>query len=96
MQNQLVVLHHFIVLLVRNLFNYERVAPMCTSHSNPKKAAAVAMATPCCPAPVSAIRRFFADEFGQQSLAHAVVQLVGSGVVQILSFQIDLAVADGP
>ncbi len=35
-------------------------APMYTSHSSPSSAAAVAVATPCWPAPVSAItRRFF-------------------------------------
>jgi len=32
---------------------------MYTTHSNPKSAAAVATATPCCPAPVSAMMRFF-------------------------------------
>ena len=32
-------------------------APMKISHSMPKSAAAVAVATPCMPAPVSAIRR---------------------------------------
>ena len=32
-------------------------SPMNTTHSIPKRAAAVAVATPCCPAPVSAMRR---------------------------------------
>ncbi len=32
-------------------------APMYTSHSSPSSAAAVAVATPCWPAPVSAITR---------------------------------------
>ena len=31
------------------------VSPMYISHSSPNNAAAVAVATPCCPAPVSAI-----------------------------------------
>jgi hypothetical protein len=34
-------------------------SPMKTSHSRPKRAATVAVATPCCPAPVSAITRLF-------------------------------------
>ena len=33
-------------------------APMWISHSSPSRAAAVASATPCCPAPVSAINFF--------------------------------------
>ena len=32
-------------------------SPMKTVHSSPNNAAAVAVATPCCPAPVSAIMR---------------------------------------
>ena len=32
---------------------------MYTTHSSPKRAAMVAVATPCCPAPVSAITRGF-------------------------------------
>ena len=33
-------------------------APMYTMHSRPSRAQAVAVATPCCPAPVSAMMRF--------------------------------------
>ena len=33
-------------------------SPMYTVHSKPMRAAAVAVATPCWPAPVSATRRF--------------------------------------
>ena len=46
---------------MRKTFNSWRAtstAPMYTLHSRPSNAAAVADATPCCPAPVSATMRF--------------------------------------
>ena len=64
-------------------------SPMKTSHSMPKRAATVAVATPCWPAPVSAMTRLFAHPPGQQGLAEGVVDLVGAGVVQVLAFQVD-------
>ena len=45
--------------------------PMKTSHSMPIMAAAVAVATPCCPAPVSAIRRGLAHLLRQKRLSQA-------------------------
>src|ERR1700730_11646936 len=45
---------------MRNTFNSCRrisSVPMYTTHSNPSSAHTVAVATPCCPAPVSAITR---------------------------------------
>ena len=38
-------------------WRFVSTSPMNTVHSRPKSAAAVAAATPCCPAPVSAIMR---------------------------------------
>ena len=38
-------------------WRFVSTSPMNTVHSRPKRAAAVAEATPCCPAPVSAIMR---------------------------------------
>ena len=45
---------------MRSTFGFWRAIstlPMYTTHSSPSRAAAVAVATPCCPAPVSAITR---------------------------------------
>jgi hypothetical protein len=47
---------------IRSTFNrWRRMSsePMYTTHSSPSSAHAVAVATPCCPAPVSAMTRFF-------------------------------------
>ncbi|EMI16986.1 hypothetical protein RMSM_06077 [Rhodopirellula maiorica SM1] len=41
----------------------------------------MALATPCWPAPVSAITRVFAHPQRQQGLANRVVNLVSTGVV---------------
>ncbi len=41
--------------------------PMNTSHSMPMSAAAVAVATPCWPAPVSAMRRVFPIRFASSA-----------------------------
>lgn len=60
----------------------------------PKYAPAVASATPCCPAPVSAISFFFAEIFREQRFAHAVVELVRARVVQVFALQVDAAAAD--
>ena len=51
------------------------------------------MATPCCPAPVSAMTRLLAHPHGQQGLAERVVDLVGAGVVQVFALQVDLRAA---
>jgi len=47
---------------IRNTFSAWRrmsSSPMYTTHSSPKRAHTVAVATPCCPAPVSAMMRRF-------------------------------------
>ena len=62
-------------------------APMYTLHSMPISAAAVALATPCWPAPVSATSRLLAHPLGQQRLAEHVVDLVRAGVVEVLALQ---------
>ena len=59
----------------------------------PERAQAVAVATPCCPAPVSAITRALAHAPGQERLAERVVDLVGAGVVEVFAFQVDLGPA---
>ena len=56
-------------------------SPMKTSHSISISAAAVAVATPCCPAPVSAMTRVLPIFLASRHLAQYVVDLVSSGVV---------------
>ena len=48
------------------------------------------MATPCWPAPVSAITRRLPIRSVKQGLAQRVVDLVRAGVVQVLALQVDL------
>ncbi len=43
------------------------LTPMKTTHSMPNRAAAVAVATPCCPAPVSAMRRVLPIFFARRA-----------------------------
>ena len=47
----------------------------------------MAVATPCCPAPVSAMMRVFPT--GQERLAQHVVDLVRSRVVEVFAFEDD-------
>jgi hypothetical protein len=49
----------------------------------------VAVATPCWPAPVSAITRRLPIRSGEQRLAQHVVDLVGAGVVEVLALEQD-------
>ena len=49
----------------------------------------MAVATPCWPAPVSAMTRFLPIRCGQQRLAEHVADLVGAGVVEVLALQQD-------
>ena len=56
---------------------------------SPSSAAAVAVATPCWPAPVSAITRRLPMRLGEQRLAEGVVDLVGAGVEQVLALEPD-------
>ena len=53
----------------------------------PNKAAAVAVATPCCPAPVSAIETVLSEALGEQCLPENVVDLVAAGVVEIFALE---------
>src|SRR3989440_8052107 len=53
------------------------IEPMYTVHGSPSRAHAAALATPCCPAPVSATMR----------LADRVVDLVRTGVCQVLALE---------
>jgi hypothetical protein len=55
------------------------------THSQPKRAATVAVATPCCPAPVSAMIRFFFHPLREQDLAEGIVDFVRAGVEQIFA-----------
>ena len=63
---------------------------MYTVHGSPRRAQAAALATPCCPAPVSATMRLRAEAPGEQRLPDGVVDLVGAGVRQVLALQPDL------
>ena len=49
--------------------------PMYTTHSSPSNAAAVADATPCCPAPVSATTRFFPIRLTSKACPNALLIL---------------------
>jgi hypothetical protein len=60
----------------------------------PNLAAMVAVATPCWPAPVSAMTRVLPMRLDQQPLAHDVVGLVRAGVVQVLALDIDARPAE--
>ena len=51
----------------------------------------MAVATPCWPAPVSAMMRALAHPLGEQRLAERVVDLVRAGVEQVLALQVDVA-----
>jgi hypothetical protein len=42
------------------------VAPMYTTQGNPTRAHTVAVATPCCPAPVSAMMRFLPSRWASR------------------------------
>ena len=68
--------------------------PMYTTHSRPRRAATVAVATPCCPAPVSAMMRALAHAHGQQSLAEAVIDFVRAGVQQVFALDVDARPAE--
>ena len=65
-------------------------SPMKTVHSRPSSAAAVAEATPCWPAPVSAIIRRLPIRLVKQRLADHVVELVRAGVREVLALEEDL------
>ena len=54
------------------------------------------MATPCCPAPVSAITRFLPIRKVKQALADRVVDLVRAGVVEVFPLEIDAGPAALP
>ena len=81
---------------MRKTFGFCRstsVAPMKTTHFSPKRAQTVAVATPCWPAPVSAMIRGLAHAPRQQDLAEHVVDLVRAGVVQLVALEVDLGAA---
>src|SRR3970282_22290 len=69
-------------------------SPMYTTHSMPKRAATVAVATPCWPAPVSAMLGVLAHDPGEQRLADGVVDLVRTGMVQVFALQINARAAE--
>ena len=62
-------------------------------HFKPKRAQAVAVATPCWPAPVSAMMRVLPMRRASRIWPEHVVDLVGAGVVQVLALEVDLGAA---
>ena len=70
--------------------------PMYTRHRRPRSAAAVATATPCCPAPVSAMTRALPIRRASRALGERVVDLVRAGVAEILAFEVDRGAAEVP
>ena len=63
---------------------------MYTSVSRPRAAPIIAVATPCCPAPVSAIEPGLPHPAREQSLTEGIVELVGPAVDEVLALQPDL------
>ena len=59
-------------------------------------AQAVAVATPCCPAPVSAMMRFFPRRLARKDLAHGVIDLVCAGMSEVLALDPYLGSAQLP
>ncbi len=60
---------------------------------SPKRAATVAVATPCWPAPVSAMMRVLPMRRAEQDLAQAIVDLVRAGVIEVFALEIDFRAA---
>ncbi len=65
-------------------------------HSSPKCAQTVAVATPCWPAPVSAMIRCLPSRRATTRLAERVVDLVRAGVQEVLALQVDAFVGREP
>jgi len=61
---------------------------------NPKRAATVAVATPCWPAPGLGDDARLAHAPREQDLAKAVVDLVRAGVIEVLALEIDFRTAE--
>lgn len=62
-------------------------APMKMVHLRPRRAAAAAVATPCCPGAGFGDEGCLAHFFGEQGLTERIVHLVGARVEQILTLQ---------
>ena len=65
-------------------------APMHTVTSRPSRAPAIAVATPCWPAPVSHRRPSLAEALREQRLTERVVGLVRAAVEQVLALQVQV------
>ena len=64
-------------------------APMYTTHSRSSSAQAVAVATPCWPAPVSAMTRGLPSRRVSSAWPERVVDLVGARVVEVLALEVE-------
>ena len=71
-----------------------RLRPCRRCIRRPKRAQAVAVATPCWPAPVSAMMRFLPMRRASRIWPMHVVDLVRAGVVQLVALEIDLGAAE--
>jgi hypothetical protein len=60
---------------------------MKTTQGMSNSAQAVAVATPCWPAPVSAMTARLAHALGHQHLAQHVVDLVAAGVIELVALE---------
>ncbi len=69
-------------------------APMYTTHGRPSSAQAVAVATPCWPAPVSAMTRVLPRRRVSSAWPERVVDLVGAGVGEVLALQVQPQAGD--
>ena len=67
---------------------------MYTTHSSPSMAQAVAVATPCWPAPVSADDAPLAHVLRQERLTQGIVYLVSARVGEVLPLQVDASASE--
>ena len=61
---------------------------------SPSRAATVAVATPCWPAPVSAMTRLLAHAHGKEPLPEAIINFVRASVQQVFALQINARAAE--
>ncbi len=69
-------------------------SPMYTTHSSPKSAQTVAVATPCWPGAGFGDDALLAHAPREQRLAERVVDLVRAGVEQVFALEVDLGAAE--
>ena len=67
---------------------------MKISHGRPKRAHTVATATPCWPAPVSAMMRVLPMRLASRICPRQLLILCAAGVVELVALEVDLGAAE--